>query len=360
MSLYNSSAIKVGFEGSTLFSKGYTGIPFYIQKLIENFEENSSVSPHIFFPINRYFKKKYLAPFTYNYPTHWYWNSINLNSIDIIHCTHAPFLNLKGVQKIATIHDLAFMVDELKGIEIASAYFVKKRIKLFNQISKHADAIISVSQKTKEDFLRFFDFPEHKIHVIHLAPIVKTLSFSTTNIYAKTPYLLSVGGVSTRKNTLNMVKGFLKSNASENHSLLVVGKNGLGNEEVFKYLQKNDHYQKVILLGYVNNLQLQSLYKHASGFVFPTLYEGFGMPLLEAMNNHLPIVTSTLGAAPEVTNGHAALVNPFDIDEIAGGIDTLTQKNKNELDNAFQYAQSFQWSKNIKETIAVYASLIEG
>ena len=354
--------IKVGFEGSTLFSKGYTGIPFYIKKLVEGFNDIESFSPNLFLPLKRRFKKRHLAPFTHNIPKSWYlkrtpfWNFTN---VQIMHFTHAPFINISGVKKVATIHDLAFMADELKGAEIASSYFIEKRIHLLTQISQHADAIISVSQKTKDDFLKHFDFPQEKIHVVHLAPIFNPKSITQTQNSSKKPYLLCVGGICTRKNSLNILKGFLASKASKTHTLIFAGKSSYGSDPFHVFLNENKLENKVKIMGYVSDEKLQALYFHASGFVFPTLYEGFGIPILEAMNHKLPILIGSLGASAEIAGGHAHIAHPFDINSIASGIDALLDRDQIKLDDAFAYAQMFNWEKTINQTGKIYADLIK-
>ena len=354
--------IKVGFEGSTLFSKGYTGIPFYIKKLVEGFNESESFSPNLFLPFKRCFKKRYLAPFTQNISKSWYLKGNpfgNFSKVQIVHFTHAPFINTRGVKKVATIHDLAFMVDELKGIEIATPYFVDKRIHLLSQISQYADAIISVSQKTKDDFLKHFDYPQEKIHVVHLAPIFNPKSIKQLKNKDRKPFLLSVGGISTRKNSLNILKGFLASKTSNTHTLVFAGKNGFGSDQFHTFLNENDLGNKVKIMGYVSDEELQSLYFNASGFVFPTLYEGFGIPVLEAMNHKLPVLIGSLGASAEVAGGHAHIAHPFDINAIATGIDALLDYDTQKLDAAFAYAQMFSWEKTINQTGKVYADLIQ-
>ena len=356
-----NNTINVGFEGSTLFSKGYTGIPFYIKKLIEGFCNSESFSPTLYLPFKRRFKQHHLASFTNDISKKWYWNGFsfgNVHDMQIMHFTHAPFINFKGVKKVATIHDLAFMVDDIKDIEIATPYFIEKRIHLLSQISQYADAIISVSQKTKEDFLNHFDYPEEKIHVIHLAPIFNANHAPLSKNNAEKPYLLSVGGISTRKNSLNILKGFLASKASTSHILVFAGKNGLGSERFHTFYEENKLYDKVKMTGYVSDKELQSLYAGASGFVFPTLYEGFGIPILEAMNHKLPLLVGSLGASVEIANNHAHVAHPLDVSSIASGIDALIDYDQETLEAAYTYAQHFSWKKNINQTAQVYSSLL--
>ena len=112
-------------------------------------------------------------------------------------------------------------------------------------------------------------------------------------------------------------------------------------------------------MGYVSDEELQSLYFNASGFVFPTLYEGFGITVLEAMNHKLPVLIGSLGASAEVAGGHAQIAHPFDINAITDGIDALLDYDAQKLDAAFAYAQMFSWEKIINQTGKVYTDLIQ-
>lgn len=359
--------MRVAIEGSTLFTKGYTGIPNYILCLYKALNKNDSVEITMAYHFRKF--KKMNTNKT-NLPHNWYLNSF-LFSFDkkpqISHSLHTPFLKLNGTKKIATIHDLAVHLPEFESYNFSSEYFKNKRLRLFEDFSKNADAIIAVSENTKHDFLKFFDYPEDKIHVVHLAPVFEPTLMNTKNdevlldnlSLKKKEYYLTVGGVSLRKNSYNLLKGFHLSGKSNDYKLVFAGK--IVNSEkdrLDKYINDNNLSNSIIFTNYISDENLSSLYRNSKSFLFPTFYEGFGIPIIEAMNYELPVLTSTTGAAPEIAKSHAVLVNPFDEKSIANGILKLDNHSKKDLLKAREYASNFNWDKVAAETINIYKSII--
>ena len=363
--------MKIIIEGSTLFTKGYTGIPHYILCLNKALNNYSNYKIHLGFNIKRIKKKKYLTPEVTKIPYLWYFKNTILNirnqKPDISHSLHSPFLTIKNTKKVATIHDLAVHLPLFEEYDFANEYFKNKRMKLFAEFAKNADAIIAVSENTKQDFLSFFNYPPEKIHVIPLAPVFKPQlspiknSHIILNQFHLEPkkFMLSVGGVSLRKNSFNLLKAFAESNHADNHKLVFAGKiNSNEGEKLNIYISKNNLQDRVVFTNYISDDDLHILYQNASSFLFPTYYEGFGIPIIEAMMYKLPILTSNIGAAPEVANQHALLVDPFDIKSITNGINNIFNKTDIELKEAFDYANQFTWDNVAKQTIKVYETII--
>ncbi|GGG49548.1 glycosyl transferase [Croceivirga lutea] len=357
--------MKVALESSSLFFKNYTGIPFYIHHLFEALKDLDNVSPTLAFRL----KKKWSSKNDFqkellNQKHFWHVNNLYMTStrFDVVHSLHTPFLNSKKGLKVATVHDLAVHLPELKQYNLTTEYFEKKRFALFRSFSKNADVLITVSEKTKKDFLRFFDFPEDRIHAVALAPsislqnvTVKNKDFLGPKNLTPKSYFIALGGVSNRKNTLNLIKGYHLSTASKTIKLVITGKveEPLG-AKVRKYIIENNLTNNVLITGYISNAELAQLYHNAKAFLFPTLYEGFGIPILEAMSANLPVLTSTTGAASETSGGHAVLVNPFEIEDIANGLSKILNLNEKQIAVAKNYADSFSWQRTAKETVAVY------
>ena len=360
--------MKVLIEGSTLFTKGYTGIPHYILCLHKALKKNSKIDVFLAYNIK---KIKKLKDNKATIKHLWYFKKTLFSfkhSPTISHSLHTPFLEIKGSKKIATIHDLAVHLPEFLEYKFSSDYFKKKRLNLFKTFSKNADAIIAVSENTKKDFLKFFDYPPEQIHVIHLAPVFKPKNIDNienNSVLAKfqikkQKYYLSVGGVSLRKNSFNLLKGFHLSGKSKNSKLVFAGK--ISCDEKTKldgYIKKNQLEEQIVFTNYISNDHLSILYKNAKAFLFPTYYEGFGIPIIEAMTYNLPVLTSTTGAAPEIANNHAILINPFSEESIAEGINKLDSISDLKLEKAKIYANSFTWDKVAQKTIKVYESLAD-
>lgn len=357
--------MKVALESSSLFFKNYTGIPFYIHNLYNAMCALNGVHPTLAFRI----KKKFSSPTDLQRQllekAHvWHVGNRLLSGtkFDVTHSLHTPFLNLSKTLKVATVHDLAVHLPQFKNYDFASDYFKTKRLALFQQFAKKADVIITVSQATKNDFLNFFDFPEEKVHAIPLAPSfsMANTDFGDSRILKSfdlppRTYFISMGGVSLRKNTFNLIKGYHLSKSKKEFKLVITGKIEKAHEtDVKNYIVKNQLKNKVILTDYLSNQDLQQLYINAKAFLFPTFYEGFGIPILEAMLANLPVLTSNTGAAPETAGGFAILVDPFSVESIAEGIDKLKQITNEELVHAKVYAQSHTWDKTAKMTTSTY------
>lgn len=359
--------MKILLEGSTLFTKGYTGIPHYIYHLNEALKKNKHKQVFLGIPLKKIIK---LKPGLVNQKFLWYAGQFLFslkNKPEIAHSLHTPFLQIRGTKKIATIHDLAVHLPEFSEYNFASDYFKNKRFRMFKEFAENADALIAASHKTKEDYLKFFNFPEEKIHVIHMAPVHKPKEVSQLEeneilskfSLVKKEYFLSVGGVSLRKNSFNLIQGYTLSTAGKIKKLVIVGKNHPDEKEkTLKYIRENKLEENVVLTNYISDETLSILYENAASFLFPTFYEGFGIPIIEAMIHKLPVLTSTTGAAPEVANGHAVLVNPFDPKDIAKGIGELEKFDEEKVIAAKKYAQTFTWDRVAKQTLEVYKTLV--
>ena len=358
--------MKVVLESSSLFFNNYTGIPFYILNLHRSLLQNNDADPVLGFRLKKRFQKKTEQQLEILKNNHvWHQNNhvLSQQKIDVAHSLHTPFLGPKKALKVATVHDLAVHLPEFKEYDFASEYFKNKRLKLFKEFSKKADALITVSQATKTDFLKFFDFPEEDIHVVPLAPsefsITKTTADHQTLLnklgLKRKKYFLFVGGVSLRKNTLNLIKGYHQSTSNIDTKLVITGKiQETFQSDVLEYIAKHQLGEKVVITDYLKKSEVQFLYKHAKAFLFPTFYEGFGIPILEAMHHGLPVLTSNSGAAPESAGGHAVLVDPFSPESIGDGIDKVANIDPSLLPKAKKYAEGFTWERTAKMTVDVY------
>ncbi|WP_276167605.1 glycosyltransferase family 4 protein [Zobellia alginiliquefaciens] len=357
--------MKIALESSSLFFKNYTGIPFYIHNLYNSLKDIDAIDPYLAFRLKRKFKKK--SDFQKNLLNNkhlWHLNNFALTTtkFDVAHSLHSPFLNFSSSLKVATVHDLAVHLPQFKSYELTTPYFEKKRMALFKDFSKKADVIITVSEATKQDFLSFFNYPEDRIHAIPLAPSLKAQQNNKTNndllkefnVAPKT-YFISLGGVSLRKNTLNLIKGYTLSKESQNKKLIITGKiESKHYSPVFNFIKENSLENKIVITGYLSSEKLAALYKNAAAFLFPTFYEGFGIPILEAMLAELPVLTSNTGAAPETSKNHAVLVNPFKPEDIAAGIERLSTITEDQIKQAKQFATTFTWERTAQKTKMVY------
>lgn len=257
---------------------------------------------------------------------------------------------------VVTVHDLGWEIHpELYERRVRLMYRA-----LFPWAVRRADRFIAVSRHTADDLIRRVGVPASRIDVVHhgLDPAF-LVPEGAAPAPEESPYLLAVGGVSPRKNTRRLITAFTRWRerhaARAAYRLLVTG------------TSLDPEFSRdaaalppgVTLLGYVGEAELPRLYAGAAAFVYPGIYEGFGLPILEAMAAGTPVLTSTTGAAPEVAGDAALLVDPFDVDDIVLGLERITQPAEAErLRRAGrERAGGFSWAAAAAATVEVYRRL---
>jgi len=206
------------------------------------------------------------------------------------------------VKRLVTFHDLLMLHSD--DTQIAPEGFRRKKRQLYKAAATGADAIITVSATTKQDVVHLLNAPETRVYVTHLG-IDQRFGQQTPEAietvlkhYELVPgYLLFTGTISGRKNTARLVQAYARSRASKERPLVLVGTMSYRSEDTLEAIHQCGLGSQVQLMGYVPDEDLPALYAGAGCFVFPTLYEGFGMPILEAMASGTPVLTSTTGAA---------------------------------------------------------------
>ena len=219
-----------------------------------------------------------------------------------------------------------------------------------------SDAIIVDSQSTQKDVSTFFSIPENKINVVHLASDMKPRNGYLPSKYGiKGDYLLFVGTVEPRKNLLRLIEAF--NQLDPKLKLVIVGVSGWDNKAVYKTKNPN-----IIFTGYVPEKDLPIFYGNARLLVYPSLYEGFGIPILEAMHCGCPVITSNISSMPEVAGDAALLVDPYSVEEIKRAVQRLlgdVKLRKKLIDNGYRQASRFSWEKTANETIKVYEKVLK-
>lgn len=228
---------------------------------------------------------------------------------------------------------------------------------------KRADSVVAISEATKRDVVKFFGIAEAKIKVVY--PGFRNICNLPEKPFSiKKPYFLFVGVIKERKNVHNIVSAFLefKSKYGLGHKLVIVGKkSGDYFDKILKLIQKEQGEQDIIFTDYVDLNQLAFLYKNASAFVFPSLVEGFGFPLLEAMSCGLSIVTSSTSSLAELADGAALLVNPLDIKEISEAMYEIATDEilrKNLIAKGLERSKNFSWQKCAEEFLKEIKELV--
>jgi len=293
--------------------------------------------------------------------------------IDLVHYPYFDlfFLTLPIFKKkpvIVTIHDVIPLVfpDKFpKGIR----GWVKFQIQKFSL--KSVAAVITDSQNSKKDIVKYFKFPPEKIYVVPLAPDIKfrpiksALIRSRIKVKYRLPerFILYVGDVNWNKN----VEGLIKACAKLQTFLVLVGKAFMNKrlketQKILRLIKELDLNNRIKILGYIPKKDLVAVYNLAAVYVQPSFYEGFGLPVLEAMACGTPVVCSKTASLPEVADKAALFINPYNINSIAGGIKRVLKnsKLKNQLiKKGFNQVKKFSWQKTAQETIKVYHEVLK-
>lgn len=222
-------------------------------------------------------------------------------------------------QVITTVYDMTYLrfpetmdAKNRRRLQSGMAYSVER-----------SDHIVTISEFSKREIVELLDVPEEHISVVPCAPSVSgqpaDFSVCAEKFRLSGPYLLYVGTVEPRKNLVRLIRAFahLKKEQKIPHQLVLAGGKGWANEEIY---QAASLVEDVLFTGYLSEGEKYALYKNADAFVFPSLYEGFGIPPLEAMVFGCPVVCADAASLPEVVGDAAELVNPVDEFHIAQGI----------------------------------------
>ncbi len=361
--------MKIALEATTLCSDIPTGIARYARNLIDALQnqlindDQSSLSLLYSLSSLKYRDLYYTSS---NVKIHNYWKSITFPKlrVDIVHGLDNKLPKIKSAKHILTIHDLFLHLNTSN--EMSPTKFREKKDKELREKLNYIDAIVTVSHNTKKDITKLFGFPENKIFVTHLGIneniIGKKIDTKSNSSFTKfgitKPYLFFVGSISARKNTERLVQAFNKSKLKDDFQLVLAGNISYHGEKTVNAAKQCNSKNSVIILDYCSDKDIALLHANAKAFMFPTLYEGFGIPIIEAFRNQVPVLTSTTGSAPEVANGYATLVDPMSIDEITKGMETVINTPQEKTEEAFKYSQTFTWNNCAQQTLDCYKHLI--
>ena len=269
----------------------------------------------------------------------------------------------RGVKRaITTVHDMGFT----RCPETVAPRNLKRLREGVARSLEESVRIITVSEFSKREIVELTGTPEDKIEVIYNAPSVtvrrETVSRDTTESNRE-PYILFVGTIEPRKNLVRLIRAFetLKKEQKIPHKLVLAGGRGWRNEDIFRALDTSPYRNDIVFKGYVGPEDKDELYRHASVFAFPSIYEGFGVPPLEAMAHGCPVVASNTASLPEVTGDAAEQVDPMDELSVAEGIwKVLSDRAYAEelVQRGYKQIEKFSWTASAERLRAVCASAL--
>ncbi len=278
-----------------------------------------------------------------------------LGEVDVFHSTAYALPRRRRCPVVCTVHDLAL----LRYPHLGTAPMRSLVERTVAQLAE-VDMVIAVSQATRDDLIELGNVDPQRVRVVYngVAPHFQPISRSAP----ATPYVLHVGTIEPRKNLANLMRGFAIAIARENlpHHLVLAGADGWGDEDLPALAAQLGIADRIDRRGWVDPTQLPDLYGSAAVFAYPSLYEGFGLPVLEAMACGTPVLTSDRGALAEVAGSAALLCNPNDPESIARGLtEILTDRDRAATltDRGRERASQFSWTRCATETLRVYRDL---
>lgn len=367
--------IEIGLEASSLCRSRRTGIQHYIANFIDSlltkdmFAEEFSLK--LLYKISRFRERE----FRYRVQeglSQWYYPHLLpiRNRFKLVHCLDSHPIPWRNCKRIATVYDIAVLKSEHDGDWYSSESFRKGRREKTAKILEYSDAIVTLSESAKKDILEYFDYSDEDIHVIPSGVHASFLEFdpdakSAADVLRRyhltgNGYFLFVGGITLRKNVSNLVHAYAQSDTADSTELVLAGSFSEQTSEIMETVRQLNLSEKVKFLSYVSDAELPYLYANSRAFLFPTYYEGFGIPILEAMACRAPVLVGNRGAAPEVAGGHAVTVNPFQVDDIAKGIQRVLETTPEAVEKAFLYASQFTWAASAERTASLYQKVLNG
>ena len=289
---------------------------------------------------------------------------LRFRPVDVLHVqfTAPPFC---PVPVIATIHDLAF--------EHLPETFTRRgslQLKItVRRTAKKAARVATVSEYSRQDLIRTYRLPPEKVVVTHngiephFTPQPRSADEAESlrrRLGIGRDFILAVGSLQPRKNLIRLMRAYSKlrsEQASFHHQLVIVGRQLWLADGIFEEVQRQPWAQDVILTGYVADEDLPALYRAATAFVYPSLFEGFGLPPVEAMACGTPVVTSNTSSLPEVVGEAAVLVDPYDEQDLIRAL--LKIVNDHSLraqlrERGLAQAQKFTWRAAAEKTLELY------
>lgn len=307
-----------------------------------------------------------------------FWDEVNIPNIlkhEDIDLYHVPQNGIglpeeKTCPFVITLHDII----PYKMPETVGETYLEIFLKQMPSIIPRCDGIITVSNYSKKDIVEAFGFPEEKVFVTHLAnediyiPLDKKQcrDFVKKNYFIEDDFILYVGGFSPRKNIVGLIQAFskLQSKGKDNKlKLVIVGKQGKSYSLYKKTAEDLKVDDKVIFPGFIPLEHMPIFYNACEVFVYPSLYEGFGLPPIEAMACGVPIIASNLTSIPEVVGDAGILINPYNVDELCNSMENVLQDEtlrNNLIYKSLKRSNEFSWLKTAEDTLKAYDKIVQG
>ncbi|OGD32387.1 hypothetical protein A3C91_05035 [Candidatus Azambacteria bacterium RIFCSPHIGHO2_02_FULL_52_12] len=358
--------MKIGIHAKAAFKYERTGIEEYVYQVIKHLAMLDESKQHSFALYTSYFSK----------------NSFFLPGHFKVEKLYAPFLGMEtrlSLKMFFSPPDVLFMpanflpaiyprnnVVTIHGLEFeyypeayASDHLRYLKTHTARAVAK-AKTIIATSASTKKDLIKFYNADPQKIRIIHHG-VNSQIAYHHKYPPIDEKYILFIGRLEKKKNVANIVRSFgvLKEKYKIPHKLVLVGRPGFGFDEIGRAIDESRYKQDIVQTGYISHEEKESFFKHADVFVFPSFYQGFGMPILESQLRQVPLVTSNISSMAEVAGDGALHVDPHSIEEITEATyRIISDKNlrKQLVEKGLENVRQYSWFRCAKETLDVLTS----
>lgn len=379
----NSRPIRIAIDCRTLGRKR-TGDEVYVRNLVLNLMKIDKVNQYFLlfdreiqagelcFEVSSNFHVTAITPggkflWTMYYLPKW----IKANKIDVLHVQYiTPFWLPQGTKLVTTIHDVSWKFYP-QYIKKSDLFFLNTLIPVS---LKKADKIITVSETSKKDIVRIYGLPEEKVAAIYNGVGDNFKSYVNSageeervkkKYNLPDNFILYLGTLQPRKNVPSLLEAFYlwdKEYAGQARLVIGGGKSYNYDNRIDGLINEHNLKNKITLTGYIEDSDLPAIYKLAKAFVFPSLYEGFGIPVIEAMAVGTPVIVSDQSCLPEVAGEAGLVVDPGDKKKFAEAIHRIMtdEKLRGELaGKGRERAAEFNWEETAKKTLKIYTTLNE-
>lgn len=300
---------------------------YFDRKYHARFIQSPNIHPHFFPPVTRL---PFLIRYWFNQPVR---RHATKHKADVFFSPDGFIPLGMSVPKVSMVHDIAFLrLPEHLQPRIRNFY-----AKWMPRYLAYTDHIITVSEFSKKELIEGYNINPEKISVVYngitnaYQPLDNARKEETRNQYTQgRPFFVYLGAIHPRKNILTLVKAFeqFKNAASSDHQLILAGRDAWNTRDVFHAIEQSKFKQDIHLPGYVSTDNATSLVASATAMVYPSLYEGFGLPLVEAMACGVPVICSNVSSLPEVAGDAALLFDPMDVDQLSQHMRSIAADEK--------------------------------
>lgn len=317
----------------------------------KKFTDKTNVREIIFKSSNKMICDHVLAPYY-----------INKLKLDVVWFPKNVIPYFVKAKKIVTIHDLAYFLPEYNAYPLVDTIYMRIMIK---NSCKRADKIIAISENTKKDVIHLFGVPDKKIDVIYEAAdekyrVIKDkkgLERVRKKYNLGREFILFTGGISPRKNLVRLIEAFNQISDKIPHDLVLTGGKGWNNSRELELIESNERIKKI---GYVSDEDIPYLYNLAEVYVYPSLYEGFGLPVLEAQACSCPLIASKVASIEDIGGKSVLYVNPYDVSDIKAAL--LKVGLDEDLRNGmaikgFENVKRFCWNKSGAQLLEIIGGI---